>query len=91
MRNDPRSRLIRMIKRETDVRVLADTLEYVKVVVAYRKYIARIAKNPPTPEVWVRLPRWKQVQIVLICEYYYRLHQVKTWINDTIGKVFHYG
>lgn len=91
MRNDPRSRLIRILKRETDESILVKTLEYVKVLVAYRKYIGKVAKNPPSAELWNRYPRWKQLQIVLICEYYYRLHRTKTWIKNMLGRGGSYG
>ena len=82
MKKNLRTKLKRMLEKETDERVLIDVLEYVKVIVAYRKYIDKISKKPPSPEVWQRMPRWKQLQIVLICELFYRLHLLKKWFSE---------
>lgn len=82
MKKNLRTKLKRMIEKETDERVLIDVLEYVKVVVAYHKYINKISKKPPSPEVWQRMPRWKQLKIVLICVLFYRLYLIQKWFSE---------
>lgn len=50
------------------------------------RVIDRVARKPPSPEFWNRMPRWKQRQIVLIAEYYAIRYRVKVWVKSVIGK-----
>lgn len=77
-----KEQLKEFIEQEESEPILAEVLEYVKVL---RAFMIR-ARKPPTPKVWARLPRWRQLQILLISELYYRIHLLAKWLSDQRSK-----
>jgi hypothetical protein len=67
-----------LLEQEENETIIAETLEYVKVLWAFNK----LARKPPSPEIWARLSRWRQLQIVLISELFYQHYLLKTWLSD---------
>lgn len=78
MKKKPIDKLKELIFQEEDETILVEVLEYVKVLKASKIR----ALKPFTPAEWARLPRWRQVQILLISEFYYRFHLLKNWFSE---------
>lgn len=78
MKKKPLDKLKELVEQEENETIITETLEYVKVLIASNKR----AQKPPSPEVWASLPRWRQLQILLISEFFYQLYLLQKWFSD---------
>lgn len=60
----PIDKLKEFVEQEENETIIAEVVEYVKVLKAFRK----LEKEPPSPKVWERLPRWIKIFFVWIAE-----------------------
>lgn len=82
MKKKPLDKLKELVEQEENETIVAEVLEYMKVLIAFN----RLDQKPPSPDLWVRLPRWRQLQIFLISELFYRIYLLKQWFYDQCNK-----
>ncbi len=82
MKKKPIEKLKELVEQEENETIIAEVLEYVKVLRAFNKR----DRKPPSADIWAGLPRWRQLQIFLISELFYQIYLLKQWFSDQCNK-----